>query len=73
MMFRCSPQWSPRVLVLWILHRGRFSRAWIADCLFWRGKVLTGTYRHWCFEWDELPVDETVPEWPCDCGFSESR
>jgi hypothetical protein len=43
------------------------TNAWIADCRKWRGKVLTGTYRHWCQEWDGLPVDETTMEWPCGC------
>ena len=40
---------------------------WNADCVFWRGKVLTGKHSHWCFDWDELPVDETCREWPCGC------
>ncbi len=41
---------------------------WVEDCLHWRGRVLTGKHRHWCYEWDELPVDETTPEWPCGCN-----
>lgn len=40
---------------------------WEKDCLKWRGRVLTGKFKHWCYEWDELPVDETTPEWPCNC------
>lgn len=40
---------------------------WKQDCLKYRGKVLTGEYGHWCMEWDQLPVDETCPEWPCGC------
>lgn len=47
------------------------SAEWIRDCLVWRGKVLTGRYRHWCFDWDFLPVDETSMEWPCHCVTSE--
>lgn len=47
------------------------SAAWIAACLHWRHRVLTGRQRHWCFEWDELPVDETTPEWPCSCDMGE--
>lgn len=43
------------------------SEQWIADCLHWRGKVLTGRFAHWCAEWDDLPVDETTLEWPCGC------
>jgi len=38
---------------------------WDEDCLLWRGAVLTGRGAHWCGEWDDLPVDETCPEWPC--------
>ena len=41
---------------------------WAADCLRWRGKVLTGKRRHWCADYDGLPVDETTPEWPCACA-----
>ena len=40
---------------------------WEKDCLHWRGKVLQGKYSHWCDAWDGLPVDETTPEWPCEC------
>ena len=40
---------------------------WTRDSQHWRGKVLTGRYRHWCMNWDCLPVDETCPEWPCGC------
>lgn len=40
---------------------------WKRDCLKWRGKVLTGKYKHWCNDWNGLPVDETTPEWPCAC------
>lgn len=39
-----------------------------ADSLHWRGRVLTGRHAHWCVEWDDLPIDETCPEWPCGCG-----
>jgi hypothetical protein len=42
--------------------------AWIKDCLTWRGKVLTGRFRHWCDDWDGLPIDETSLEWPCACA-----
>lgn len=38
-----------------------------ADCLHWRGRVLTGAHAHWCDDYDGLPVDETTPEWPCSC------
>jgi hypothetical protein len=45
---------------------------WAEDCLKWRHKVLTGRHAHWCFDWDDLPVDETCPEWPCGCAFQRS-
>ena len=29
---------------------------------------LTGKYKHWCPEWDYLPIDETCPEYSsCSC------
>lgn len=42
---------------------------WLADCKHWRGRALTGQFGHYCEEWDELPVDETTPEWPCSCDL----
>lgn len=42
---------------------------WETDCMEYRGAVLTGRYAHWCAEWDDLPIDETCEEWPCDCGI----
>lgn len=44
------------------------NQGWIADCMKWRGRVLTGEYTHWCYGWDELPMDETCDEWPCECA-----
>lgn len=40
---------------------------WEHDCLHWRGLVLEGQYAHWCPQWNDLPMDETCPEWPCTC------
>lgn len=37
-------------------------------CMKYRGRLLTGVFRHCCFSWDELPFDETCPEWPCNCA-----
>ena len=38
------------------------------ESLKWRGVVLAGKYRHWCAEWDDLPTDETCPEFEvCSC------
>ena len=47
-------RWSPTSLALWE-----------RDCKKWRGKVLTGEKRHWCADWDGLPVDETTEEFSC--------
>jgi hypothetical protein len=46
---------------------------WAADCLRWRGRLLTGKFSHWCWDWDGLPVDETCPEWPDSCTCSVVR
>lgn len=47
---------------------------WEEDCLKWRGKVLTGRYSHWCFEFDGLPMDETCErEWDCCTCFKEDE
>jgi hypothetical protein len=43
-----------------------------ADCMQWRGEILTGDYRHWCADWDELPVDETCDEFSCCHCFDEN-
>ena len=45
---------------------------WMEDCMRWRGRILTGRRPHWCGEWDELPVDDTCPEWPCSCVSDET-
>ncbi len=38
---------------------------WDAECTKWRGEILTGKWRHYCNEWDGLPVDETTGEFCC--------
>ena len=41
---------------------------WEADCLREWGRVLRGGHRHWCPEWDDLPIDDTLPEYQsCIC------
>lgn len=38
------------------------------DSMHMRGEVLTGKYRHWCNEFDGLPVDENCFEFKfCTC------
>lgn len=46
---------------------------WEHDCMITRGKVLTGHFAHWCSDWDELPIDEKCPEWPCACASTMIR
>ena len=41
---------------------------WLRDSMRWRGRVLKGKYWHWCPACDELPIDETCAEWPCECA-----
>ena len=51
-----------------------WSKEWFEDCERWLGRILDGNYRHWCTDWDDLPVDETMPEFEacrcfhCPCG-----
>jgi hypothetical protein len=45
----------------------RFGEFWRRDCQTSRGRLLTGTGRHWCLAHDGLPTDDTCLEWPCDC------
>ena len=42
---------------------------WATDCMYWHGEVLTGRYRHWCAEWDGLPIDESMREFECCLCF----
>lgn len=42
-------------------------KEWMQDCRRFRGEVLRGVFAHYCADWDELPVDETTQEWPCNC------
>lgn len=40
------------------------------DCLDMYGKVLTGKLKHYCRDWDYLPIDETCPEiHACKCDL----
>jgi len=38
---------------------------WIEECMRFHGRVLVGKYAHWCYDWDELPIDETCEEFKC--------
>ena len=48
-------------------------KKWVQDCLYWRGKVLKGDHRHWCPDWDFLPIDSTSIEYPCACYQNEAK
>lgn len=42
------------------------------DCMHFYGKVLTGEKKHFCPEWDFLPIDETRPEFEaCTCEWED--
>jgi len=38
---------------------------WEADCIKWWKAVLTGEKKHYCWDWDGLPIDETCKEFEC--------
>lgn len=49
----------------------KYSAHWHEDCQRWWGKLLTGPDGHWCYDWDELPIDATCVEYQCcTCGKS---
>lgn len=45
---------------------------WVDACDKSRGRTLAGIHAHYCIEYNDVPVDETCPEWPCTC-FEERR
>jgi hypothetical protein len=52
---------------MWTLGDSEFQK----DSLHWNGRILTGRFRHWCYDWDQLPIDETCEEFECCvCNFS---
>jgi hypothetical protein len=44
---------------------------WEEDCLREYGEILSGKYKHWCPEWDNLPIDETCQEFESCCCFED--
>lgn len=41
---------------------------WLDVSLRWHGRPLVGNHRHFCNDWDDLPIDETCPEFDgCTC------
>lgn len=50
------------------MSKSLLSQDWIDDCMKYHGKVLTGQKGHWCYDWDDLPIDETCEEFKnCIC------
>lgn len=45
----------------------RFGEYWRRDCLELHGRVLTGNGRHWCLAHYGVPMDDSMPDWPCLC------
>lgn len=38
------------------------------DCMAYHGKILTGKYKHFCPDWDDMPIDDTCFEYQfCTC------
>lgn len=47
---------------------------WEEDCLHWMGLILTGDYKHYCPDWDDLPIDETCGEFGgCTCYMDDPK
>ncbi len=68
--YYASPTWTNSVVAPVVDPVPDYSSAqWDEDCFHWRGQLLTGEYAHWCPNWGDLPMDETCPEWPCNCGI----
>lgn len=41
---------------------------WEKECEREHGRVLVGEHKHYCYDWDGLPIDETCKEWDsCTC------
>jgi hypothetical protein len=36
-----------------------FEIIWARECTFFYGRVLDGEKRHYCPEWDYMPIDDT--------------
>ena len=44
------------------------------DCKHFYGKPLTGKYKHYCPDFDYLPIDETCSEFEyCLCEWEENE
>lgn len=44
------------------------------ECMKFYGKTLTGKYKHFCAEFDYLPIDETCTEFEyCLCEWEDDN
>jgi len=44
------------------------------DCIHFHGRPLTGQYKHYCPDFDYLPIDETCSEFKyCICEWKEDE
>jgi hypothetical protein len=39
--------------------------SWEKNCLFEHGVILMGNKRHYCYDWDLMPIDETCAQFEC--------
>lgn len=49
-----------------------YNAPWNLVSLRYRGAILTGIFRHYCCEWDFLPIDESDEEINCCLCFEEN-
>jgi hypothetical protein len=45
---------------------------WKGEMQKWRGRSWRGPDAHWCYDWDELPVDAFTPEYDCCVCYPKS-
>ena len=56
------------------MSKSRKNHTWDEDCLHWMGMILTGDYKHYCPDWDDLPIDETCGEFGwCTCFADDPK
>lgn len=56
------------------MSKNRKNHTWDEDCLHWMGMILTGDYKHYCPDWDDLPIDETCTEFGgCTCYLDDPK
>ena len=45
---------------------------WMKECQRWHGRVLTSAFRHYCPDWDFLPIDTSLDEFgACTCEYPD--